>query len=62
MLFQPGQTNVVFSLGNKILAEQSYPELHKLNVRLTEKTLVPFRVENFSLGKTCSHLYIVVGQ
>ena len=35
MLFQPGQTNVVFSLGTKILAEQTYPELHKLNVRLT---------------------------
>ena len=62
MLFQPGQTNGVFHQEERFLAEQTYPELHKLNVRLTEKTLASFRVENYSLGKTCSHRYIVVGE
>ena len=62
MLFQPGQTNVVFSLGTKIFGRTDISELHKLKVRLTEKTLASFRVENYSLGKTCSHLYIIVGQ
>ena len=44
------------------MAQQTYPELHKLNVRRTEKTLASFRVENYSLRKTWGHLYIVVGQ
>ena len=51
----------MFSLGTKIFG-RTHPELHKLNVRLTGKTLASFRVKNYSLGKNCSHLYIVAGQ
>ena len=50
MLFQPGKTNIVFSIGIEFFTEKTYLELHKLNVRSIEQSLDSFRVENYPPG------------
>ena len=50
MLFQPSKANIVFSIGIEFFREQTYLELHKLNVRPIEKSLDSFRVENYPPG------------
>ena len=55
MLYQPGQSNIVFSIGTDFFREQTYFELDKLNVRPIKKTLSSFRVENFPPGYLMSN-------